>query len=90
MHDRVWHARIANEFFLRDLGAEMAALREPIGADNRKRDVMPDARLDFRPEQIAARRFEEGPNGVVLERRGIGEIDRRRRILRAPRAVLRS
>ncbi|MGF6838622.1 hypothetical protein QF001_002489 [Paraburkholderia youngii] len=29
--------------------------------------MMPDTGLDFRREQIAARCFEEGQNGVVLE-----------------------
>ena len=39
--DRVGHRQFPDQLFLRHLGAEVAALRNPVGADHRQRDVMP-------------------------------------------------
>ena len=57
------------------LCAEVATPQQTFSADHRQRDVMFDAGLHFRSNDIAPRRFEEFHNRLVLERRRICHID---------------
>ena len=78
-----------DQLLLRDLGAEVAALGEPLGADHRQRDVVLHTGRAGGREQIAGRRGEELHDGRVLERRRVRDVDDDRRRPEAPRPVPR-
>ena len=73
--DRVGNAGGLDQVLLGQLGAEVAALRQAVGADDRQRDVMPHAGGRFRGEQVAAGGLEELQDRLVLERRRVRHVD---------------
>ena len=75
MHDRVRDPGLGDQLLLCDLGAEVAALREPLGSHDRQRDVMADIGRRFCREQGARRRLEELQDGGGFERGGVGHVD---------------
>ena len=66
-HDGVGNPGCLDQALLGHLGAQVAAVGKPVGADDRQRDVMSYAGGGFRSEQVAPRRLEELQHGVVLE-----------------------
>jgi hypothetical protein len=52
---------------LGDLDAEIAIVGRPVGSDDRKRDMVPDARCDLRREKVAAGGLEEFQHRVVFK-----------------------
>ena len=62
-------------FLLRDLRAQVAALGEPVGADDRQRDVVPHAGGRLRREQVAGCGLEEVEHGRVVPRGCVRHVD---------------
>src|SRR3954469_2055992 len=65
--DGVRNAGGLDQLLLRDLGAEVAVVGGPVRSDDGQRDVVPDARLGFRREKVAARSFKEFQHRLVFE-----------------------
>ncbi|MCY1221334.1 hypothetical protein D9M72_333860 [compost metagenome] len=63
------------QFFLRDLGAEVAVFGRPVGADDGQRDMVLNARSGLRRVKVAAGSLEEFQHRLVFKRRGIGKVD---------------
>src|SRR5262249_609190 len=64
---------------LYELGAEVAAVRQTVTADDRQCDMMSHACGLFVSEQVSSRRFEELHHRRVIERWGIRHVDDHRR-----------
>src|SRR5262249_21839408 len=58
-HDRVRDRGRLDQVFLGHLRAEVAAREQAVGADDRQRQVMADARGGFRGQEVATRCLEE-------------------------------
>src|SRR5204862_167938 len=56
---------------LGDLGAQVAAVGQSVGSDDRQRDVVADARLALGCQLVARRGGEELQHGVVVPDRGV-------------------
>jgi hypothetical protein len=72
--DRIGDARRLDEPFLGQLGAEIAVVRQAIGADHREGDVMTDTGLSLGVCEMAARMLEEGKHRRVLEGRSVRDV----------------
>src|SRR5690606_8783505 len=57
------------------LGAEVTPLRQPVGTDDRKREMVPHAGGRLRGKQIAAGRLEELEGRLVLEGGRVCQVD---------------
>jgi hypothetical protein len=57
------------------LRAEVTAREQAVGADNRQRHMMGDARGGFRGQEVATRRFEKFQDCLVLPEGRIRDID---------------
>jgi hypothetical protein len=57
--DGVGDAGGLDQFLLGDLGAEIAIVGRPVGADDGERDMVPDAGCGLRREKVAAGGLEE-------------------------------
>ena len=75
LQDRVGDGRRLDEVLLRSLGPHVPAFDETLRADDRQRDVMLHARRLLGREQIAAGGDEEVHRGLVVERRGVRDVD---------------
>ncbi len=75
VHDRIGNAAGLDQLLLGELAAEITAFLQPLGADDRKRDMMFDARRLFGRKQVAAGGLEEREHRLALERGRIGKID---------------
>src|SRR3546814_919736 len=75
MDDRVGNRPLLDQLFLRELGAEIAAGLQALGADDRQRDMMADPRGRLGRDQVAPGRLKEVHRDLVLEGRRVGEID---------------
>ena len=73
--DRVRNRGRLDQIFLGHLRAEVTAGEQAVGADDRQRHVMSDARGGFRGQEVATRRFEKLQNGLVLPRGRVRHID---------------
>ena len=73
--DRVRNLRGLDEVFLGQLRAEVAAREHAVGADDREGHMMADAGGRFGGVDVSAGRFEEVQNGLVFERRRVGDVD---------------
>jgi hypothetical protein len=74
-NDRVRDRGLRDQLLLRELRAEVAALGQALGADDRQRDVMPHPGGRFGREQVAGRRVEEREHRRVLERGSVRHVD---------------
>ena len=74
-NDRVRNLGGLDEVFLSHLRAEVTAREQAIGADDRQGHMMADAGGRFGGVDVAAGRFEEVQNGLVLERGGVRYVD---------------
>src|SRR5688572_7574323 len=73
--DRIGNHGVFDQLFLGHLGAQVAALRNPVGTDHRQRDMMPHARGRLGGHQVAARLLEELQDSLVFERWRVRHID---------------
>ena len=80
-----WRARSStgsagapDQLLLRDLGPEVAAVGQPVGADDRQGDVVPDAGRGLGVQQVARGGLEELEHRGVLERGRVRDVDDRR------------
>ena len=73
--NRVRDCRKADEIFLCEFGAEVTARQQAVGADDRQRQVMADARSGFRGQEVATHGLEKRQDCLVLPRGRIGDID---------------
>ena len=60
---------------LGDLGAQVAAVGQAVGPDDRHRDVVADAGVALGRQQVARRGGEELPHRVVVPDRRVGDVD---------------
>ena len=60
---------------LGDLGAQVAAVGQAVGPDDRHREVVADAGVALGREQVARRGGEELPHRVVVPDRRVGDVD---------------
>ena len=74
-HDRVRNRGRLDQIFLSQLRAEVTAREQAVGADDRQRHMMADARGGFRGQEVATRGLEKRQDGVVLPRGRIRDID---------------
>src|SRR5690242_188433 len=72
--DRVRDSARLDQVFLRHLGTQVAALRQAIGSDDRKRDVVAYARRPFGRQQVPGRGLEELQYRRVFEGRRIRDV----------------
>ena len=87
--DRVGQAGTRDQPLLCQLGPEITAALEPVGADDRQRDAMPYAGLLRSRNQVSRPRLEEVQHRRVLERGRIRHVDdnvgaRKRRLQTLP------
>jgi hypothetical protein len=75
MDQRIRDGRALDQALLGELGAEIAAVLQALGADNREGEVMPDAGGDLGCGQVPAGSLEEIHRGLVLERGRVGNVD---------------
>src|SRR5262249_52242560 len=64
-----------DQTLLRDFRTKVAAIRQPIGADDRESNVMPHVGFGFGREQILPRGLEELHDRDVFERRRVRHVD---------------
>src|SRR6516164_5999484 len=65
--DCVWSGRVLDEALLRKFGAEITAVEQALGSDNREGDVMLDAGGRFRRREVLAGRLEEIHCSLICE-----------------------
>src|SRR5438105_2488750 len=75
VNDRVWDRRSLDQRFLSDFRSEVSALRQAVGAHDRKGNVMPNACRLFLRLEVARRGLKEIQRGSVLERGTIRYIN---------------
>jgi hypothetical protein len=75
VYQRIGLAGIRDQLLLGKLGAEIAAILQPIGADNRERNMMPDTRRLLGSSDIAARGLEEIHRRLIVEGRRVRDVD---------------
>ena len=73
--DRVGNAGRLDEVFLRHLGAQVAAVGQPVGTDDRQGEMVPHAGHLFGGKQVAAGGLEELHHGLVGEVGRVGDVD---------------
>jgi hypothetical protein len=79
--NRVRHASCLHELLLGDLCAEVAALREAVGAHNGQGNVMAHTGDGFRRQHVPGRRLEELHYRRVVPRGSVRDVDDDLRIL---------
>ena len=72
--DRVRHVRRLDQILLGDLGAQVAAVGQPVRADHRERDVVTHAGGLLRGQQVAPGGLEEVEHRGVVEGRRVGHV----------------
>eukprot|EP01136_Pigoraptor_vietnamica_P016818 Opistho-1_new@61179 len=73
-HDGVWHSAGLDQRFLRDLGAEVAAVGQALRAHHRQRHDVAHASAGAGRQQVLRRGAEEMHHGVVLERGRVAHV----------------
>jgi len=73
--DRIGNPRLLDQLLLHDLGAEIAAVGQALGADDGEGDMVADAGGGLRGEQVAAGGPEERHDVVVCEGRRVRHVD---------------
>src|SRR5262245_1564932 len=63
----VWSGRVLDKALLRKFGAEITAVEQALGSDNREGDVMLDAGGRFRRREVLAGRLEEIHCSLICE-----------------------
>lgn len=74
-YDRVREAGAFDELFLREFGPHVGAVGYSLGADDGKRNVVPDACMYFCSQQVSAGGLEELQRRGVVEGRRVGQVD---------------